>query len=381
MSVLLPYIGVTICERAKALVREYPENIVGSFWIMAGYGFNTEKIPGWWIDIVLEENQAASIIRAFEQGAFQGRHQNPLYLGFCIIVVADKSNPADFSYVIQHLRMWEFEGIGLLRIMAEYNIPTITEVTYPEVFLRERYAREKDSDLDQFKKRGKLNLQTWSAQIWEDYCSFLMAEHGQNMLTNFYRKTNQVKDEVKLLVAARTKPLVLTEGEIDLIYIKTALDLLGEDEVLKSIDIDWVGKSTGKGKNINAGNGGLKNTRDVLISNPRFLTCKVLLLYDCDTKQSDEDCNELLKIRRIPQIKGRKVSKGIENLFPDHLVREEFYIWREKIGDYGEKKKFQEFQKMKFCKWLCEERRKPEDFIDFKVIIDFIKTCLGETSF
>jgi hypothetical protein len=380
MSVLLPNIGTTICERAKALVKEYPENIVGSFWIMTWYGFNTEDIPDWWIDIVLEDNQSAAIIEAFERGEFRGKHQNPLYLGFCIIVVSGKDNPADFSYVIQHLRMWEFEGIGLLKIMAEYNIPAITEVTYPEHFLTLRYGDE-DLVLEQFKKRYQFDLETWSVQVWEDYCSFLMAEHGQKMLTNFYRKTNQVKDKVKLLVAEKTKPLVLTEGETDPIYIKAALDLLRENKILGSVDIEWVGTSIGTGKSINTGDDGLNRTRDVLISNPKFLNRKVLLLYDCDTKRSDEDCNEHLKIRRIPKIEGRKVQKGIENLFPDHLFKPEFYVWRETTGDYGEVKKFQEFQKMKFCKWLCEERRNPEDFKDFKVIVDFIKTCLGEISF
>lgn len=37
----------------------------------------------------------------------------------------------------------------------------------------------------------------------------------------------------------------------------------------------------------------------------------------------------------------------------------------------------QEFQKMKFCKWICEQRKQAEDFVDFKIIIDFIKDCLG----
>ena len=143
MSLLLPWIGVTDCSRAIALVQNYPSNIVGTFWVMSGYGFD-DDIPGWWIDIVLEDNQAQAILGAYEQGSFSEEHDGPLYLGFCIIVTADKGNPASFSYVVQHLRMTGFEGVRLLKILAEHNIPAITEVSYPIHFLRQRYGEEKN---------------------------------------------------------------------------------------------------------------------------------------------------------------------------------------------------------------------------------------------
>ena len=36
---------------------------------------------------------------------------------------------------------------------------------------------------------------------------------------------------------------------------------------------------------------------------------------------------------------------------------------------------------MKFCKWMCEERKQAEDFFDFKIIIEFIKDCLGTVTY
>lgn len=378
MTVILPTIGYTDCHRAEALLEEYPQNVVGSFWVMCGYGFDTENIPDWWrLDILSEENSAQAIVDAFEAGKIKPTHDDPLYLGFCIFVIADINNPWNLSYMIQHVRMWELEGIKLLKIMAKHKIPACTFVEYPAGFIERRYVYFQSTEY----KHLLTDLKHWTVSIWEDYCSQLMSHVGVSMLTDFYRKTNQIKDLVKAKVAESTKPLVLTEGETDPIYIKAALALLGENKILSSIDIEWVGTSIGKGKSINTGDGGLNRTRDVLISNPTFLNGKVLLLYDCDTKRSDEDCNEYLKIRRIPKIDDRKVQKGIENLFPDHLFKTEFYIWKETTGDYGEAKKFQEFQKMKFCKWLCEERKNPEDFKDFKIIIDFIQACLGEVTF
>jgi len=387
MTVLLPRIGVTDCSRAIALLEEYSQNIVGSFWIMSGYGFSHEDIPYWWSDLVLEENQAQSIIDAYNQGLFREEHNNPLYLGFCIIVVTDPSNPAQLSYVIQHLRMWGGEGIALLKIMARFNISAHTEVTYPESFLRERYGDNSDT----FKHLRK-SLDLWSIQNWEDYCSYLMAEHGQRIFYDYCKQINIFKDIVKDIVNKSPKSLILTEGmdksatgknnliltegETDPIYIKTALELLGEVHTLEQIDIEWVGASVGKGKSINTGDSGLNNTKDVLLSNPKFLTRKVLLLYDCDTKKQSED-HENLKIRTIPKQENRKVKKGIENLFPDHLFIEDFYILKTKLGDYGEENQIQEFQKMKFCTWLCSQRRNPNDFADFKVIVDIIKDFLN----
>jgi hypothetical protein len=369
MTVHLPEIGIPSIRRGTSLLEEYPKNIVGSFWVMCGYGFdfNSDENPHWWIDL----DSAQDIINPFEKGYFRGRHENPLYSGFCIIAVADSSNPAHLSYIIEDLRMWEYEGIALLKIMAHYNIPVHTSNCYPDEFLKYRYGSENPTY-----KYLRETLDHWSVQVWEDYCSYLMSVYGQRMFYDYCKKINSVKDEVQATVEKGTKPLVLTEGETDPIYIKTALELLGEKEILAQVDIEWVGISIGKGKSINTGDGGLKNTRDVLLSNPKFLTRKVLLIYDCDTDKSNED-HELLKIRKIPQQKNRKVTKGLENLFPDHLFTEEFYLPKTKYGDYGEQNQIQEFQKMKFCKYICEQRKQADDFVDFKIIIDFIKDCLG----
>ncbi|MDB9439046.1 hypothetical protein PN450_20105 [Dolichospermum lemmermannii CS-548] len=372
MTVHLPQIGIPSCMRAISLLEEYPQNIVGSFWVMCGvYGFNNKPIPNWWIDMV----SAQDIINGFKQGLFNGQYKNPLYVGFCIIVVADSSNPVHLSYVIETLRMLGAEGIELLRIMAQNNIVVETEVSYPQQFLNYRYGEENPNY--QYLRE---TLDHWSIQVWEDYCSYLMSHHGREMFYDYCKKINAVKDEVQATVEKGTKLLVLTEGETDPIYIKTALALLGEKEILAQVDIEWVGISIDKGKSINTGDGGLKNTRDVLLSNPKFLTRKVLLIYDCDTDKSNEN-HELLKIRKIPQQKNRKVKKGIENLFPDHLFTEEFYLPKTKYGDYGEKNQIQEFQKMKFCKWICEQRKQADDFVDFKIIIEFIKDCLGTVTY
>jgi hypothetical protein len=42
MTVHLPTIGDTYYARTISLLQEYPQNIVGSFWVMCGYGFEYE---------------------------------------------------------------------------------------------------------------------------------------------------------------------------------------------------------------------------------------------------------------------------------------------------------------------------------------------------
>ncbi|MFM5890010.1 MAG: hypothetical protein ACKOQS_17255, partial [Dolichospermum sp.] len=80
MTVHLPEIGMANWIRAISLLEEYPKNIVGSFWVMCGRGFNdTQKIPDWWTDNLREDNQAQSIIDGFEKGYFKGEYNNPLY--------------------------------------------------------------------------------------------------------------------------------------------------------------------------------------------------------------------------------------------------------------------------------------------------------------
>lgn len=183
MTVHLPEIGFTDCIRAISLLEEYTKNILGSFWVMCGRGFNDIPIPEWWTNNAVFETDAQGIINAFETG---GAVRQNVCLGFCIIVVADFSNPAHLSYFIQHLRMCEAEGLYLLRI---------------------------------------------------------------------------------------------------------------------------------------------------------------------------------------------------DDLYSDPLLKEKFYPLKTEYGDYGEEKEIEVFQKMKFCTWMCEERRKAEDFVDFKIIIDFIKDCLGTVTY
>ena len=192
----------------------------------------------------------------------------------------------------------------------------------------------------------------------------------------YYQDTESFEKEIERRFANETKPLVLTEGLLDVRYIQHALVLLGEDELINSLDIEFVGIEDDNGKTRFGGDTGLNYFRNIFEANTSLYHRPILLLYDCDTQKQDEQVgeSEQLWIRSIKQnTENTKVKKGIENLFPEDSFQEEFYISKVKIGDYGQKTTIEEFNKKKFCKVICEERRDPADFEKFKEIVEVLK--------
>ncbi len=171
-----------------------------------------------------------------------------------------------------------------------------------------------------------------------------------------YRQTEAYERDLRSALHSGTKPLVLTEGETDPKYIRTALELLNRQDLIDALDIEWVGTQGPQGP-LNTGQKGLDHTRNVLEANPGLTGRKVLLLYDCDTNKPPVD-TDLLSVRVIPRNdENSKTQKGIENLLPSHLFVDRFYRSREVPQEYGAINTIQEFLKMDFCRYVCDERR------------------------
>lgn len=192
----------------------------------------------------------------------------------------------------------------------------------------------------------------------------------------YYRSTMAYEQDLEEALRADSKPKVLTEGETDPKYIRAALELLGRQDLADALDIEWVGAQGRQGP-LNTGHKGLDHTKNVLGANPDLTSRKVLLLYDCDTNKPAEDSGRV-SVRSLPKNEDNtKARKGIENLLPDELFEARFYPATTKIGDYGERKTFEEFDKTAFCRWVCEERRQTNDFERFSSIISIFEVFLG----
>lgn len=176
------------------------------------------------------------------------------------------------------------------------------------------------------------------------------------------------EERVEQRFAAGTKPLVLTEGTSDARYIKTALSLLGEVELLDTLAIEFVGIEGGKGAR-SGGDKGLNKFRNIYEANASLFHPPILLLYDCDTKKPKEQVGRL-SVRAIPRnADNTKVTKGIENLFPKALFLDTFYP-EKPLDDGGT---INHLDKNKLCDWICNERKNPDDFAKFADVVKILK--------
>lgn len=183
----------------------------------------------------------------------------------------------------------------------------------------------------------------------------------------FYRQTQIFENAVEEQVLATSKPLVLTEGQTDVAYIKKALELLGHIDILKKLEIDEVGKPGTKGAE-GSGCTNLDTAQKFLKNNQNRFPRRVLLLYDCDTNKQPDNVGSL-SIRCIPQnTTNTKAKKGIENLLPVELFKDDFYNVNTKdTGDGGESIT-KTLKKKIFCEWVCQRTEK-EYFSQFDALL------------
>ena len=187
----------------------------------------------------------------------------------------------------------------------------------------------------------------------------------------YYKTTERFEEDIKRLLASATKPVVLTEGKTDARYIQTALELLGEEEFLNSLDIRSVGKEGDEGDN-SGGQTGLNNFYKIYAAHPLSFNHAILLLYDWDANKPSDQI-EKLWVRSIPKnAEDAEEKRGIENLFPSDLFKDCFYEEKLKKGVHGKSNKISEFKKQEFCDWICEQKN-VDHFAKFDSVVQILK--------
>ncbi|HEV3237465.1 MAG TPA: hypothetical protein VGZ25_10780 [Gemmataceae bacterium] len=110
---------------------------------------------------------------------------------------------------------------------------------------------------------------------------------------------------------------------------------------------------------------------------PDLLLRKLLLLYDCDTAKPPEDHNGKLTIRSIPVQQNKIFNKGIENLLPESLHQEKFYVTETKSEDgLGGNTVVKKLDKRMLCDWVCSNPS-AEYFANFGPVLQIIEEFLG----
>ena len=188
----------------------------------------------------------------------------------------------------------------------------------------------------------------------------------------YYQDTERFEKEIERRFADGTKPFVLTEGVTDTKYIQTALELLDEETLLNSLEIQPVGVEGPQGWKY-GGKEGLNRVGTFYKKDPSLLDRRLLLLYDWDAPQTKEPDGKIW-VKSIPQNPDDPDNKkGIENLFPVVLFEDRFYDEEPKKGVHGRNKIEPKFKKNDFCDWICEERRNPADFEKFKEVVEILR--------
>lgn len=185
----------------------------------------------------------------------------------------------------------------------------------------------------------------------------------------YYKQTKAFEDEIRDRMLAATKPIVLLEGETDRDYLIAYLNLLSRNDLLSSVDIDWAGNSV-NGVAQNGGNGTLETIAKAFRAKLALLQTKLLLVHDCDGNKPNETLSEKLYVRGIPHNPSNtKFRRGIENLLPESLARQEFYDLKtdDKYGG-----QIQKLNKRRLCDWVIAQRD-IELFSDFRPLITFLE--------
>lgn len=168
------------------------------------------------------------------------------------------------------------------------------------------------------------------------------------------------------------KPILFVEGELDIKYIKRAAEHLKQESTLKAIEMRQRGGNT----NLNKLWTTLKEV------NWETVPQRKMLLYDCDTNQSNDDFGILYK-RVIPHQTNNPVKKGIENLFPFDTINKAMSfnprfidVAHTKGSHRGDAYELTVYEinvneKKNLCEWLCNTGEK-EDFKHFEHIFKFI---------
>ncbi len=190
-----------------------------------------------------------------------------------------------------------------------------------------------------------------------------------------YKETKAFEDIIANLARSDSKPLLLTEGEFDVDYIKAAIEILGFDGLAKKLEIDWIGNNQ-QGKAVNGGSSALDKAAATLKHNPSLTKRRVILLYDCDTKKNDEN-EGLLSIIGLPQHDRGIVKNGIENMFPQIESKEEYFVEKTEEIPYGTKT-VNLLDKSKLRDFLCDKGKTKTNYKNFNPLLKKISKIIEE---
>lgn len=185
-----------------------------------------------------------------------------------------------------------------------------------------------------------------------------------------------VQDAFLLKSFSAEQPTVYLEGRTDEKYFNRAAQAFGMDVPFR---FKWVGYMDERGQEANTGDKSVDAAYQFLVA--QNLPVRNFCLKDCDTNRQPKKKNNvtILSIPPYENVKG--IKKGIENaLVFDRIDLTPFYSLKTTIGEYGEKKEIQSFNKMACCDSICsmDDDALQEVFVHLKETIDHLVALYNE---
>lgn len=185
-----------------------------------------------------------------------------------------------------------------------------------------------------------------------------------------------VQDAFSIHNFSSNQPTVYLEGQTDEKYFNKAVEVFHYNIPFK---FKWVGYIDENGQEANTGDKSVDKAFHFLVS--QNLETINICLKDCDTNRQDKRVKNVIATS-IPKYDNSKdMKKGIENaLVLDNIDLAPFYISKEKVGDYGERKQYQEFDKMACCDSICSMDIEilKKVFVNLEETIDRLITLYSE---
>ena len=165
---------------------------------------------------------------------------------------------------------------------------------------------------------------------------------------------------------------VYLEGRTDKKYFDKAMDIFAYSDL--PFKFKWIGHLTPKEQEEFTGKDALNKAYQFSLS--AKYEFKQVFLFDCDVNRDNfENSNSILW--GIKKTKNERFKVGIENSLDISDIPEDkfagFYINKKSLDDYGGEKVIPEFEKMKFCDYICSL-----DDIQLKKIFANLKTTIEE---
>lgn len=193
-----------------------------------------------------------------------------------------------------------------------------------------------------------------------------------------YYKCNSIeaiRDAFLIRDFSSEQATIYLEGQTDEKYFNKAVQVYNYKVPFR---FKWVGYIDQNGQEANTGDKSVDKAFHFLVAqNSNEIN---VCLKDCDTNRQMKRIKNVIAMS-IPRYENTKgMEKGIENaLILDDIDLSPFYVNKEKIGSYGEKTQYQEFDKMACCDSICSMDNKIliKVFAHLKEMIDTLMSVYG----